>query len=112
MEIHTRGRRLLEGYAGLRVTGACGPLDVSESERITKITPGGIEKAYLGIGFDRDSWDGGMIFRPQWSSAIVVTERVRAAFGHAKIGNVDLRRLDTVEVTETEVARWQAGDDG
>lgn len=106
VDLLTKAGRPREDYSGLRITGRCGPLDYSESERIDKITPEGRERAALGLYFERDSWDGSMMFSPPGSSVIVVTERVRSAFAHAGIGNIWLRSLDSVEVSGDEYDRW------
>ena len=112
VRVSTKAGRTLHGYAGLDVTGACGPLDFTASERIEKITPAGREQAFLGRYFDRRTWDGTMIFRPQGSADIVVTERVRDVFRRAKVENIEMKSLDDIEVPGDEVALWRAGVDG
>ena len=109
VDVRTKAGRSLQGYAGLDVTGACGPLDFSASERIEKITPSGRGQAFLGRYFDRGTWDGSMMFRPRGSADIVVTERVRDVLKRAKIENIELRSLDGVEVPDEEVVLWRRG---
>jgi hypothetical protein len=92
----------LPGYAGLAVTGRCGPIDDRLSERIT-LPPhfgGGPERRGLrGIYFRPDSWDGSDLFAPKDSASVYVVERVKDALAAAGVTNVQFERLSEFERT-------------
>ena len=110
-EFRTKTGRVRGDFALLEVTGRVGSLDFSRSETLEKITSAGRERIALGRYFDRDTWDGSMIFRPEGARDIVVTDRVRSLFERTRIGNVLLRSLDSVEVSAAEYDRWIGDSD-
>jgi hypothetical protein len=72
----------LDGYAGFAVTGQCGPIDASLSQRVLlePFGPGGKPSAGLrGMCFDPASWDGSDLFTPKKTAAICVRASVRQA---------------------------------
>jgi uncharacterized protein DUF1629 len=92
----------LHGYEGLAVTGRCGALDDSLSERVTLPPPvvGGREAAGLrGLCFPPDSWDGSDVFTHEGRAGVCVVERVKDALEHAGVTNVKFSRLSEIERT-------------
>jgi hypothetical protein len=93
-------RHALEGYAGLAVTGRCGPIDDALSEEIM-ISPRGPSGRPMpglrGICWQPDTWDGSDIFAPEGSARICVVEDVKVALEHAGVTNVEFRQLSDVE---------------
>jgi len=90
----------LRGYEGLAVTGRCGAIDDSLSERITLPPPvvGGCEAAALrGLCAPPDSWDGSDVFTAEGRADVFVVERVRDALEQAGVTNVKFSRLSEIE---------------
>jgi hypothetical protein len=89
-----------ENYAGLAVTGRCGPIRDALSERITLPPPvpgGRASEGLRGLCFQPESWDGSDLFTPANMTAIFVTALVKQALEAARISNVVFRRLSEIE---------------
>lgn len=85
-----------DGYAGLTITGRCGPIDNSKSQIVLKKLPAGKFPRRQGYFFEPSSWDGSDLFLPstELDYRLFVTAPVRDVFRHAKIKNVHFERLD------------------
>lgn len=68
---------VVAGYAGLAVTGRCGPALSSRSMRVEMTMPGGVFPIWKGMYFDEASWDGSDVFTFPGTAMVVVVERVR-----------------------------------
>jgi hypothetical protein len=83
------------GYAGLVVTGRCGPIDHSKS--IRGFRPERPDWAcMMGMYFDPKSWDGTSIFTPNGGHVFVVNE-VKEALEGIGVTNIGFTRLDQME---------------
>lgn len=99
VEVRGPGGRHIRGYHGLAVTGRCGPLDESRSEKaILRPPPGGQAMPGLrGVYFDLGTWDGSDIFAPEGTTATFVVERVKTALQAIKVTNMKFDDLTKVE---------------
>lgn len=98
--VHGKDGKVIKGYAGLAVTGRCGPIDDTKSRQITEppIVPQGLpRKRWLGLYFDLTSWDGSDLFVPEGTGLTVATEAVKVAMGRAEISNVQFTSLTEAE---------------
>jgi hypothetical protein len=65
----------LHGYAGLRVTGRCGPIQLERSREGMKDYPGGRFPVYIGYYFEEGTWDGSDVFMPDaYDGTVLITE--------------------------------------
>lgn len=81
-------------YYVLMITGRCGPVDYTKSERIIQKSPGGIDCPYLrGLYFDLDSWDGSDFFMAEDVGFIFTTEKVKKLLVRIKSRNVSFERI-------------------
>ena len=85
------------GFAGLAVTGRCGPIDADTYGRDAADPPWRV-----GIGFDPASWDGSDVFAPYPRTKTLLSDRARKALEVARLKNVGFERLSE--------ARYLAGD--
>lgn len=91
----------LDGYHGLAVTGRCGRIDKSMSERVWRDPPspqGNRYQTWLGLYFHPDSWDGSDIFGPEGTTFMFVAERVKEATEKARLTNFSFTRLTEFEM--------------
>lgn len=105
-KVHLSGKsgERIAGYSGLSVHGRCGSIDSQRSVTFDKIMPGGVFRWWRGLYFDPATWDGSHLFMPSGRAGwIFVVDEVREALEKAKVKNVDFRRLDLTERTETEM---------
>lgn len=95
-----KDKQEISGYSGLAITGRCGPLDNSRSERRTlpakwpAVRP---VPAWYGLYFDLSTWDGSDLFMPEGTGFIFVTEPAKSALEKAKLTNLHFTRLTEVE---------------
>lgn len=96
VRVFGKDKREIPGYHGWSVTGRCGPIDRSLSQKIwaDPTVPGG-EASYKwkGLLFDPRTWDGSDIFCPKGTTFTFVTERVRDALERAKLTNIELEPI-------------------
>jgi hypothetical protein len=98
--------RLIPGYHGFAVTGQCGSVDNSKSQRVLKLIPKhpeGQMPVWIGLYFDPSTWDGTDIFRPNGTVHTFVVEKVKEAFEQAKITNVRFKKLTEIERLRAEM---------
>lgn len=91
----------IEGYHGLAVTGRCGPIDRSMSERVWRGpgSPGGKPtEQWLGLYFRPETWDGSDIFSPPGTSYVFVVQKVRDAMERAGLRNFGFDRATELEM--------------
>lgn len=91
----------VDGYHGLIVSGHCGPIDRSMSERVWRDprSPGGRPtEQWLGLYFRPESWDGSDIFSPAGTSFIFVVQKVRDALARAGLRNFGSKRATEHEM--------------
>jgi uncharacterized protein YjbI with pentapeptide repeats len=106
----------LRGIAGLAITGRCGPIDETKSERRSRPphVPGGeAVEVLVGCYFDAATWDGSDLFLPEGWGAAVVTERVKTALERAGVRNAHFERLSEYErpiLFDEERRRWVGAD--
>lgn len=103
VEISQKDGSRIEDYSGLAVSGRCGPIDDSLSERVVlePLAPGGAAMDGLkGWLFHPESWDGSDLFMPIDSRAIFMTKRVRDALVAGGMTNV---KLDPITELETMI---------
>ncbi|MFG0335780.1 MAG: hypothetical protein ACF8TS_20665 [Maioricimonas sp. JB049] len=85
-------------YAGLSVTGRCGPLLEKRSESISEGLPGSAFPRLLGMYFDESTWDGSDFFCPAGTNAfILVTERAKAVLESGDLKECRFAPLNEVE---------------
>ncbi|TWU09054.1 hypothetical protein CA54_42940 [Symmachiella macrocystis] len=78
IELHNKAGEVYPGYAGLSITGRCGPIDVQGGE----IEPGQKEGRKfirrIGLFFDESTWDGSDFFCPEGNNTYTfATARVK-----------------------------------
>lgn len=87
----------IHNYYGLSITGRCGSIDDSKSEKIMVNYPAGKFPNYKGLYFSPTSWDGSDLFmtedRTGW---IFVTDRVKKALEGINIQNVKITPVTKV----------------
>lgn len=94
----------LEGYAGLAITGRCGPVDIARSSIVLREYPGGWFPMFLGRFFDLDSWDSSDLFmeradeRGDVTLFRYATARVARALQRARV-----RQLQITPVADFEI---------
>jgi hypothetical protein len=86
-------------YYLLVVTGRCGPILYSKSERFDKQMPGGIFREWRGNFFEPNTWDGTDFFLPESTTLICVTQRAKDAIQGMKIRSLEFRAMSYVERT-------------
>lgn len=98
VEVRNKDGEVVDGYAGFSVTGRCGCIDNSRSEKVDREFPGGIFPVYRGLYFDESRWDGADIFCSEDKTGYVfVTTEVKLAFQKAKISNVRFELVAEIE---------------
>lgn len=98
--VYAKDGSTIPGYQGLAITGRCGPIDESRSERAFHTTRTGQHPILRGLYFDPESWDGSDLFTTSSLSGWrFVTEKVKRALEKARVRNVEFRRLTEVELT-------------
>lgn len=93
----------VHGYAGLRVTGRCGPAMQAFTERGYReppCSPGYRYEATYNLYFDPATWDGSDLFKPSNWSHTIVTERVRDALVDGRFTNIKLIELAEIEIPD------------
>lgn len=94
----------ITGYHGLSITGRCGSVDYSKSEIIHKRSPVGKDSVYyLGYHVDLTTWDGTDFFLPTGTFGIITTKKAADILKAAKITNILLNNLATIEVWEEAI---------
>ena len=79
--LHNKAGEVCPGYAGLSITGRCGPIQEERSQPIPKHLkkPGMGDR--MGLYFDESSWDGSDFFCPEGENMwMFATERVKNLF--------------------------------
>jgi hypothetical protein len=100
-KIHTGKREIRTDYSLLTVTGRCGFIDYSKSEKIVKqpFPPkGAFIEVKRGLHFDITKWDGTDIFTPDNTLFIFITEHVKALLDKNKFTNIKFTNLVDFEI--------------
>jgi len=99
VEVYDRKDRLLKGYYGLIVKPFVGKW-IFQPESIVDKPPRvpGAEpwKAYIGVSFDANLWDGSDICRIQ-RTHLIVTQRLYQTLAKEKVTNIELTRMMEAE---------------
>jgi hypothetical protein len=103
-ELYGWDGKKIEGYSIFSVTGRCGPIDWSKSEKFVKdpYVPGGrAAPMQKGVYFGLDTWDGSDIFTAEGGTAYTfVNQKVRDLLFKNKITNILLKRVTEVEILD------------
>lgn len=102
VEVRRTDGEVIPGYHVFVVTGRCGPIDDTRSEEVWRPPPtptGQSYKAWLGLYFAPETWDGSDVFVPQHTGHIIVVERVRQILQEVRATNIEFDRLTEVERT-------------
>lgn len=96
--VHDHAGAVVDGYAGLAVTGRCGAIDDTRSVEVMREYPGGVFPMDRGLFFNEEEWDGSDVFCPVGKNGYVfLTSPAVDALRAAKIGNVFLQPAAEVE---------------
>lgn len=76
--LHNKAGKLCPGYAGLTITGRCGPIDKQRGELVPGQNPNKKFPRHIGLYFDEATWDGSDIFCPEGKNTYkFATQRVK-----------------------------------
>lgn len=79
--LYNKAGEICPGYAGLSITGRCGPIDQQGGEVVPGQKPGKKYVLRIGLYFDASTWDGSDFFCPEGENTCkFVTERVKSLF--------------------------------
>ena len=95
-EIYDWNSNKIEGYTIFSITGRCGILDFSKSEKVMMPPLGPKGKSIEGLKglyFEPDSWDGADIFTPEGTKLIFVKEKVKKLFEENSITNITFKKI-------------------
>lgn len=90
----------LEGYAGLAVTGRCGPIRNELSKPILLPPPsprGRSVWGWRGLYFEPNTWDGSDIFLAEGTAFVIVVARVKDVIERAQLSNFAFRPLTSID---------------
>lgn len=90
----------LVGYRGFVVSGRCGPIDESRSREVSRPSPVAGQppyKAWIGLYFAPESWDGSDLFLPSGTGYVLATLKAKRALEGARVRNVGFEALPSVE---------------
>jgi len=94
IELYNKAGELCPGYAGLSITGRCGPTDQQGGEVVPGQRPGKKNVLRIGLYFDELTWDGSDFFCPEGrNSYMFVTERVKNLFEQRGIEGFEFSSL-------------------
>jgi len=103
--VWNRDETIVNGYAGLSITGRCGPIEGHRSIPEPKQFPGGVFTVYRGLYFDSASWDGSDLFLSSDGRLFVfAVQKVKDLFQRVGITGIAFDPLDSV------VLRTRPGD--
>jgi len=107
VELYDAAGRLIQGYAGLGVTGRyAGRLsfDKRESAVVYLMAPSGKPFPHFkGLQFDSALWDGSDLFMDTCGSGYVLTtERVAKLFKKHKVTNCKFERIEDMQLLAQE----------
>jgi hypothetical protein len=90
------------GYAGMAISGRCGPVDLSRSAIELREMPGGWFPYFRGHFFVPDTWDGSDLFMavPDQLGKLS-TARFISARGCQVLTRAKIRNLDFISLTES-----------
>ncbi|WP_157261239.1 hypothetical protein [Paenibacillus wynnii] len=95
VEATGKDRVPIEGYEGLFITRTAGPFDYSFCQDKLMPNPRGIMiPAYIGMGFDPQTWDGSDIFSLQNTTHVIVSRQVQEVLRKFKTNSVNLIPLN------------------
>ena len=95
--VWNRDGTIIDGCAGLSITGRCGPIEGHRSIPEPKQFPGGVFTVYRGLYFDSASWDGSDLFLSSDGRLFVfAVQKVRDLFQKVGIKGVAFDPLDSV----------------
>jgi hypothetical protein len=103
---------VVEGYAGLAITGRCDPIDIARSSVVVREYPAGWFPKFRGRFLELDSWDGSDLFmeRPDARGDLTLlryaTARVVRVLERAKVRPLRFTRLSELEI---DVADYSVG---
>jgi hypothetical protein len=103
VEVHSKSGRVVPGYAGLAVSGRCGPVDISRSAIGLRQMPGGWFPYFRGHFFVPDTWDGSDLFMAAPDHlGKVSTMRFLSARGRQVLRGAKVRNLSLIRLTESQ----------
>jgi hypothetical protein len=86
IELHNKTGNICPGYAGLSITGRCGPIDEHGGEVVPGQKPGKKYVLRMGLYFDGSTWDGSDFFCPAGENTLrFATEKVKNLFEQHQI---------------------------
>lgn len=92
----------IKDYSIFSITGRCGSIDFSRSEKFIKdpyVPGGGRAELLKGLYFDLNSWDGSDIFTAEGGTAFTfVTKKVRNLLVKYKATNILMTKLPEFEI--------------
>jgi hypothetical protein len=95
---------VIEGYAGLAITGRCDPVDIARSSVVVREYPAGWFPKFRGRFLDLESWDGSDLFmerpddRGDSTLFMYATALVARALRRAKVRPLVVTRLTDFEM--------------
>lgn len=98
--LHDKKGNIIDGYALFAITGRCGVIDWTKSERFQKqFAPNAPFTDMLrGIHIDWNTWDRNDFFLPENTTFILVTHRVKDLFVRHNITNTKFTALEKFEM--------------
>lgn len=108
--LYTKRREAMTGYHVFIITGKCGLLDYSRSERVMRpVRPGStrLVENVIGARFDPATWDGSDFFYTAYNMERYVTEPVVALLKRHRIRDVETARLTEMEILSSIIEAGQ-----
>ena len=94
MVLHNKAGKVCPGYAGLSITGRCGPTDKERGELAPGESPNNKFATHVGLYFDESTWDGSDFFCPAGlNTYMFATAKVKQVFEEHHIPGFDFTPL-------------------
>ena len=106
IKLYDKKGKEIFGYHGFSITGHCGPIDYKKAEIIDRqrIPTGPIFKAYKGMHFGLDKWDGSDFFIPGKVLFFIITDKAATIIKTDKTLNASLINCEDFEIDVDIVA--------
>ena len=92
--LHNKAGEVCPGYAGLSITGRCGPIDEGRGAPVPEHLRKPGTPDLMGMYFDESTWDGSDFFCPAGNNSYkFVTEAVKSMFEEHKIHGFEFTPL-------------------
>jgi hypothetical protein len=102
VEVYAKSGEPVPGFAGLAITGRCGPVDLSRSAIELREYPGGWVPHFRGHYFVPDTWDGTDLFMEAPDQlGKTSTSRFLSPRGYSILKRARVRNLRFVRLTES-----------